>query len=961
MSRRLGSLEVVLISITGLYQASDEVSDVEFSTLSTELLRPYPFIRSIMSIRVIKATERDRFEQEMQDRGYIQFRISELAQQERLIPANSRPDYLPIVLIEPLDPRLGQLLGYDAQSKPDLSTAISDTVRTSKIAASPPVRLLRNREGLFAFKARYQGRYTPRTEGERLAMLDGIIAAEVDPKALLEGLVSIPNARNILLQFPGAAADMHAFRNAGVQEIAAAGLVSYLPVFTFHRVLDVYGQPAVLEITQQASIKDISVGWLLMAMISPIVPMLAITLAWRNQRLRQRREQEIEETIRNDERRFKNVVENAFDAIVTTDQNGKIITWNRQAERMFGWRREELIGKPMPSRIFPAETYLEKPPDRFKSSKEQLISDRIETTAQHRDGTSFPVEMAISVAPHGERIEQSAFIHDIRVRKGQEIKLQQAKEAAEAGSRAKSEFLATMSHEIRTPMNGVLGMTELLLGSELTGKQWRYADTAHRSGQMLLDVINNILDFSKIEANKLRLAQSPFDLQKIVEDVLQMVAEQAREKHLELLSDISAGINSKVIGDGPRLRQVLINLVGNAVKFTEQGEIVICINPVEENSGRILLSFEVRDSGIGIDADKLAGIFDVFTQADGSVTRRYGGTGLGLAISRQLVTLMDGEIEVESKKGEGSTFHFTARFGKQTQVREPIATPLDQFMGSKVLVVDDNRPTRSLLLKKFKDWGLQTADADCGDKALRLLQEAATDGKPYALAILDRMMPGMDGITLARKIKADPRTTGTRLLMYSAMHEEAGDTVWREAGIGAYLSKPARLSELHDQLLSLLGENPSKEDETGVLLTETAEAAEAAQYDCHILLVEDNPVNQLVALDMLERFCERIDVAENGQAAVKYMSANGYDLILMDCHMPEMDGFVATKAIRSQEPKGSHVPIIALTADVQKGVQEQCRAAGMDDYLSKPFNQDVLQAKLEKWLTGKEREHPTST
>ncbi len=395
--------------------------------------------------------------------------------------------------------------------------------------------------------------------------------------------------------------------------------------------------------------------------------------------------------------------------------------------------------------------------------------------------------------------------------------LEKSSQAAKAASQAKSDFLARMSHEIRTPMNGVLGMTELLLASGLSGKQQHYANTVYRSGQILLGIINNILDFSKIEANKLKLEQTPFNLQEVVEDVLQMVAEQARKKQLELLSDCRVDMNCKVLGDGARLRQILTNLVGNAVKFTDQGEVIVRISPVEENDKEILVLFEVRDSGVGIDTEKLAGIFDDFTQADDSVNRRYGGTGLGLAISKQLVYLMGGEIAVESREGNGSTFHFTLRLNKQAT--KPVATTLAQYKGTKVLVVDDNLPTRRILIRKIEDWGLQASGADCGDKALRLMQEAAADGNPYELAILDRMMPGMDGITLARRIKADPATAHTRLLMYSALHADAGDNTWRTAGVEVYLSKPARLTELHDHLLSLLDDNHSVMNEKEALTT----------------------------------------------------------------------------------------------------------------------------------------------
>ncbi len=531
--------------------------------------------------------------------------------------------------------------------------------------------------------------------------------------------------------------------------------------------------------------------------------------------------------------------------------------------------------------------------------------------------------------------------------------LKKAKEAAEAGSRAKSEFLATMSHEIRTPMNGVLGMTELLLDTGLTGKQRQLAETAYRSGQTLLDVINSILDFSKIEANKLMLVNTPFDLREVAEDVLQMMAGQARKKQLDLLCNIPTEIDNQVIGDGARLRQVLINLVGNAVKFTHQGTIIIDTSVMEENSAEIVVQFEVRDSGIGIEADKLAGIFDAFSQADGSITRKYGGTGLGLSISKKLVMLMGGEIGVESREQEGATFRFTVRLGKQAQANMTMGASLAQFPGVRVLVVDDNSPTRNLLVRKINDWGLEAKGAGGSEEALKVLHEAAATGQPFSLAILDRMMPGMDGITLARKIKADTNTADIRLLTYSVLPEEAGDTLWREAGIKVYLNKPARLTELHDQLLSLLVDKPSKEDAAEMLPNKIAKAAETTQSGWRILLVEDNEVNQVVAESMLESLGCRVDLAGQGRMAVESVKQNSYDLILMDCHMPEMDGFEATKVIRNLESADSHVPVIALTADVEKGTQELCHAAGMDDYLSKPYERLTLQAMLEKWLSTK--------
>ena len=652
------------------------------------------------------------------------------------------------------------------------------------------------------------------------------------------------------------------------------------------------------------------------------------------------------EDLQRSEQELKDFLASAAIPIHSVDGEGKILWANRAEMAALGYAPEEYLGRHIAEFHADAEV-IQDILDRL--GRNETLRD-YEARLRCRDGSIKHVLIDSNVSwEQGQFKHTRCFTRDVTDQKRAREEMQKAKEAAEAANRAKSEFLANMSHEIRTPMNGILGMSELLLETELTSEQREFLGMVRTSGEALLSVINDILDFSKIEAGKLDFDAIEFNLRVSFSETLKMLSLRAHEKGLELVCQIPPDVPDQLVGDPGRLRQVVVNLAGNAIKFTEHGEVVFRVRKESETENGICLHFSVADTGIGIPSEKQRTIFEAFTQADSSMTRKFGGTGLGLTISSRLVEGMGGRMWVESEPGQGTTFHFTVNLGLQKDSPSaPVPREAVDLRDLPVLVVDDNSTNRRLLHEILTHWQMRPTLADSGRAALAALKLAKEAGERFPLILVDAQMPEMDGFALVERIKRNPDLIGATIMMLTSAGLRGDAVRCRELGIHAYLTKPITQAELWEAIQLALGTAEQQEGQTVLV---TRHSLHKTHKQVHILLAEDNAVNQALAVRLLEKRGFMITVASDGREAVAALRKQPFDLVLMDVQMPGMDGFETTRAIRVQEKvSGGHIPIIAMTAHAMKGDRERCLEAGMDGFLSKPIQPKELFEAIEKHL-----------
>jgi len=973
-------------ALAAFYRGSEQVEEEEFDAFTKSFLARYPGIRFLAWLPRIPVDQREQYEENLQKKGLANARIRQADDQDQMEPAGQRDEYFPVTFVAPVGHDLLEK-GFDVASRPRFRQAIDQTSESGVLVGVGGFRLESDDDqpsGVFVFVPVYKKGVPLDTVEHRQEHLEGCILAVFQLSEIVESVAGFLETAGLGIQMfdsslPIKERLVYARPSLAQGEAPSAGgevVPDASDAIGHSAKLDVQGcfwsvkcTPLRDYVTQHqtglplTSASASMIIWLLLAMyINDLVDstakvrQLVVRRTAQLQEANESLEREIAErkrtevVLRDSEALYSSLVETLPVQVLRKDLSGRFTFANQSFCALLRKQMEEIIGKNdfdfYPTEL--AKKYRED--DRQVAQTGKLFEDEEEYESEGEDETRVVHTMKSGVYnARGKIVGTQCIFWDVTQRRRAERQLELAKDAAETASRAKSAFLANVSHEIRTPMNAIIGMTELVLGSELATEQREHLMIVKESGEALVAVINDILDFSKIEAGRMEIDEAAFDLHETLGDTMKWLALKAHEKSLELVCHIDPEVPACVIGDRTRLRQVIVNLIGNAVKFTSRGEVVLDVRYLGQEQDVVDLQFAVRDTGIGIPKDKLESIFDAFEQADTTTTRRFGGTGLGLAICDKLVELMSGKIWVESEIGRGSTFYVTLPLRLALTETDGISEASRELLhGMRVLVVDDNSTNCRIIEEMVGNWHLVPTSVENAQEAFRLLCQAQESGEPFDLVLTDVSMPEMDGFDLAKRIKDDSKISSTLIMMLTSGDQPGNITRCEELGIVAYLLKPVKQSELLDAILLAVGATDAEDDEA--VLAAAAEAPDVRPLT--IVLAEDSLVGQKLVVGILKKFGHAMYVANNGKEVLGLMESHQPDLILMDVQMPELDGLETTAVIRSKEARlGSHVPIIAMTAHAIKGDRERCLEAGMDAYVSKPIHARRLFAAIEE-VTG---------
>jgi PAS domain S-box-containing protein len=932
-------------ALAAFADATPELAPGQFSTFAHSLLDNRHDLRALLWIPRVTAAERPAFEAILQRNGKGAGFISERDSGGKLVPAASRDVYFPTLYTEQRDAQQA-LTGFDSASSRERMATIREAESSGEMVLTPPMPLEFDPSGhtgfLFyipVYQASAQGRQLRGMMAVVFRMEELVLSNSADATGADNTELSIlsPDGRRLLPLTEGTSphdlASAHPWRQS--RELTLGGSRIRMVAEPRPGSFRPGHLPSTITLCGSTLFSVLLIFYFRKERkIQKTLELNTVELHSAIARLEKACKQS---HIRSE--LYRKLIEFSSDAIIV-GRNGSIFTVNQTAMKLLGMQdREELVNHSLLEFISPD----------FRPLVDELIT-RLYSKEMHLPafewclktaaGRQLDVEVTAFSFRDGDGLAVQAVFRDISERKQVQAEIIRAKEMAEATNRAKSRFLANMSHEIRTPMNGVLGMIGLLMGTPLTPEQRRYAEVVRNSADNLLGIINDILDFSKIEARKVVLEMVEFDLRKVLREVTETLAIKACEKNLDLACLVDDEVPENLHGDPARVRQVLINLVGNAIKFTGSGEVVLQVSLQQRAEQSLTLCFRVRDTGIGIPQDKLGAILKPFEQGDGSTTRRYGGTGLGLAICQQLVDLMGGKLTVESQENQGSTFQFTAVFPAHKHGTVPPEKPFVHGGKPPTLVIDDHEPTRASLRALFRRWQWAVDEADCLDAGVQRLREAEARNQPYRLVLVDEGIAGRQGERVDGTLQRFAELSGTRFLLLGSLPQPGDAEQLQRHGFEARLGKPVWEQELRQAIINHQDLSAQRE-----------RTASIPKGKWKLLVADDNNTNQIVLRAMLEGAGYTADVVNDGAEAVRALSAKHYDLVLMDCEMPVMDGYEATQLIQRQLPADRRaLPIIAITADAMPGDRERCLQAGMSDYLSKPINMEALKTMLQKWL-----------